>query len=266
MMDAVPKTYRELADLVRNKIQAGSIQPGQILKAEKLASEYKISRQTAQRALTVIASEGLVRTIRGTGAVVQPPRPRRRIARGQLVTRNPHYGYVFPATSDPMEPWQAHGQPYRSHEPAPLAIAETFGLDAGTEVLRRRRVMSPEGEPPFQIADTWISPTAVADAPQVAEPSTGPGGYLDRLEEAGHGPIAWRETTRVRMPSEEEARLLEISTGLPVLEISMVGRSAQDDQPVEVTVKVIPSDRVELVTDLVRAESAAWPVDPVQSR
>lgn len=265
-MDEVPKTYRQLADLVRSKIEGGAIQPGQILRADTLASEYRLSRQTAQRALTVIAGEGLVRTIRGTGAVVQPRRPRRRIARGQLVTRNPHYGYVFPATSDPMEPWQAHGQPNRSYEPAPQSIADTLGVEEGSEVLRRRRVTSPVGEPPFQIADTWISPAAVADAPQVAEPSTGPGGYLDRLEEAGHGPIAWRETTRVRMPSEEEARLLEISTGLPVLEVSMVGRSAQDDRPVEVTVKVIPADRVELVTDLVRAESAEWPVPPVQQR
>jgi GntR family transcriptional regulator len=264
-MDAVPKTYRQLADVVRKKIEDGSIQPGQILKAEQLASEYNISRQTTQRALALIASEGLVRTIRGTGAVVQPRRPRRRIARGQLVTRNPHYGYVFPATSDPMEPWQAHGQPYRAHVPAPQAIAEAFGLEPGTEVLRRRRVMSPEGEPPFQIADTWISPAAVADAPQVAEPSTGPGGYLDRLEEAGHGPISWREIIRVRMPSQEEAKLLEIAQALPVFEIAMTGYSGRDDQPIEVTIKVIPSDRVELCTDLVRGESAEWPVSPVQA-
>jgi len=264
-MSKVPRTYKELADLVRSKIEDGSIRPGQILKAENLAGEYGISRQTAQRALAVIAGEGLVRTTRGTGAVVQAKRPRRRVSRGQMVTRNPRYGYVFPATQDPLEPWQTHGQPYRSFEPAPHRVTEAFGIESGAEVLRRRRVTSPEGEPPFQIADTWISPAAVADAPQVAEPSTGPGGYLDRLEEVGHGPISWRETMRVRMPDQEEARLLEISTGLPVLEVSMVGRSGRDDRPVEVTIKVIPSDRVELVMDLVRAESAEWPVQPVQN-
>lgn len=262
-MDDGPKTYRQLADLIRHRIEEDTTPPGTILTAEQLAEEFDISRQTAQRALAVVAGEGLVRTIRGTGAVVQPRRPRRRITRGQLVTRNPRYGYVFPATHDPMEPWVSHGQPYRSHERAPAVVTDTFGIEPDSEVLRRRRVMSPEGEPPFQLADTWISPQAVADAPQVAEAYTGKGGYLDRIEQAGHGPLSWRETTRARMPTPEEAKLLGISTGLPVLEVVMVGRSARDDAPVEVTIKVIPSDRVELVTDLIRADSAAWPVDPI---
>lgn len=262
-MDEAPKTYRQLADLIKVQIENGTTQPGRILKAEDLAREYGLSRQTAQRALSAVSGEGLVRTIRGTGAVVQSPRPRRRISRGQAVTRNPKYGYVFPATQDRMEKWQAHGQPFRSYEPAPLVVAEAFGVELGEPVLRRRRVTSPAGEPPFQIADTWISPSAVDDAPQVAEESTGLGGYIDRLEEAGHGPLAWRETTRVRMPSVEEAKLLEITTSLPVLEVVMVARSARDGRPVDVTVKVIPSDRVELVTDLVRGEGAEWPVQPV---
>ncbi len=46
---------------------------------------------------------------------------------------------------------------------------------------------------------------------------------------------------------------------LPVLEIVRVGRSAKDDQPIEVTMYVIPSDRVETFQVLSRDESAAWP-------
>ena len=265
MANEAPKTYRDLAEVLKREIQEGSPRAGETLQsAAELAERFGLSRQTAQRAVTLLASEGLVRTVRGTGAIVQPVRRRRRIQRGQLVTRNPHYGYVFPATADPMEPWEAHGKPYRSHEPAPAEVASTFAIEVGSKVLRRRRVMSPVGEPPFQIADTWVSPAAVVDAPQVAEPSPGPGGYLDRLEEAGHGPISWQETTRVRMPSSEEARLLGISTAMPVFQIAMVGKSARTENPVEVTVKVIPGDRMEMVLDLQRAESAAWPVQRVE--
>lgn len=259
------KTYRDVFDLVRGQIKAGDTPAGTVLKAADLAAKHGVSRQTAQRALTALAGEGLVHNVRGTGAVVQPGLPRRRIRRGRMVTRNPRHGYVFPAAADPVEPWQTHGQPHRSLQAAPPRIAEAFGIEAGTETLRRRRVTSPEGEPPFQIADTWISPAAVADAPQVAEPSTGPGGYLDRLEEAGHGPISWQEIIRVRMPTDEEAVLLEISTDLPVFEITMVGRSRRGHKPIEVTVKVIPGDRVELVVSLLRANSAEWPVEPVSS-
>ena len=61
------------------------------------------------------------------------------------------------------------------------------------------------------------------------------------------------------MPSKEEADLLQIPVTLPVLEVVRVGRSAQDGQPIEVTMYVIPSDRVETINVLRRDESAQWP-------
>lgn len=260
------KSARHIADLLRIRVLNGETPAGEVLATlSELMEQYDVARDTIRSAVNMLASEGLVRLVHRRGVVVQDRVRRRRIRRGQVVTRNPHYGYVFPATHDPSEKWAPHGTPFRSLEAAPELVATTFGVEVGTSVLRRRRVMAPEGEPPFQLVDTWISPAAVADAPQVAEPSTGPGGYLDRLEEAGHGPISWREITRVRMPSQEEAKLLEISQALPVFEITMTGFSARDDQPIEVTIKVIPGDRVEMCADLVRGDSAHWPVTPVQS-
>jgi GntR family transcriptional regulator len=44
-----------------------------------------------------------------------------------------------------------------------------------------------------------------------------------------------------------------------VVEVVRVGRSAKDDKPIEVTMYVIPSDRVEMVVALQRDESATWP-------
>lgn len=259
-----PKTAREVADAIRARVLNDEKPAREVLATlSELMDEYGVARDTIRSAVNMLASEGLVRLVHRRGVVVQDRVRRRRIRRGQTVTRNPHYGYVFPATHDASERWVPIGTPYRSLEAAPELVAATFGVETGSSVLRRRRVMAPEGEPAFQLVDTWISPPAVADAPQVAEPSTGPGGYLDRLEEAGHGPISWREIIRVRMPSLEEADLLEIAQAMPVLEIAMTGYSARDDQPIEVTLKVIPSDRVELCSDLVRGESAEWPVSPV---
>jgi DNA-binding GntR family transcriptional regulator len=80
-----------------------------------------------------------------------------------------------------------------------------------------------------------------------------------RLEMAGHGPIAWRETHRARMPTKDESELLQIPMALPVLGIVRVGTSAKDDLPIEVTQYVIPSDRVEQVVVLERDGSAEWP-------
>ncbi|QLJ06704.1 GntR family transcriptional regulator (plasmid) [Streptomyces sp. NEAU-sy36] len=263
-MTNTKRTAREVADDLRKRVLNGEKQPGETLATiAELTERYDVARETARAAANMLAAEGLLRSVHRRGFVVQDRVRRRRIRRGQVVTRNPHYGYVFPATHDPSEKWAPIGTPYRSLEAAPELVATTFGVEVGSSVLRRRRVMAPVGEPAFQLVDTWISPAAVADAPQVAEPSTGPGGYLDRLEEAGHGPISWREIIRVRMPSAEEAKLLEISQAMPVFEVAMTGYSGRDDQPIEVTIKVIPSDRVELCTDLIRGDSAAWPVQPV---
>ncbi|MEU6221864.1 GntR family transcriptional regulator [Streptomyces sp. NPDC047022] len=253
--------YEVEAAYLRQKIRGGDYEIGRVLSIRDLTQERGVSTATIRRALEVLEEEGLIRVVRGTGAIVQPPAPpRRRITRGVAIERDPARGYVFPAAAHPQEPWQIHGQPKASVEPAPAPVADVFGVEPGTPTLRRRRVTSPVGEPPFQVVDTWLSHQAVSDAPQIAQPSTGPGGYLDRLEEAGHGPIAWHETTRARMPTAEEARLLSISAALPVLELTLIGRSDRTGQPLEATVRVIPADRVEMVAELQRAESAKWPV------
>ena len=61
------------------------------------------------------------------------------------------------------------------------------------------------------------------------------------------------------MPTKEEADELQIPVMMPVLEIVRVGTSGGDERPLEVTVYVIPSDRVEQVVVLERAENAVEP-------
>lgn len=256
--------YEEVADDLRRRIHEGEYEVGGTLpRYEDLTATYGVGRGVVSAALGVLEREGLVRPVKRKGIVVLDWRTeRRRIARGQLVTRHPVRGYVFPAASRPDEKWPTHGKPFRKHLPVPPRVAELLAVEPGTPVLRRRRVTAPEGQPPFQIVDTWLHPDVVRDAPQVDEPSTGPGGYIDRLEEAGHGPISWAEHTRARMPDREEAQLLEISQEMPVFEIALLGSSAKTGKVIDVTVRVIPSDRVELVSELRRAKSAAWPTEP----
>lgn len=255
--------YQVIADQLEARIRAGEWAAGSTLPRQvDLTTEFTVSRQTIRAAVALLEERGLVRSIKGRGAVVREEVLRRQIRRSNLVTRDPGRGYIFPAASHPGEPWIAHGRPRRDVLAVPADVAAHLGIAPGMAVLRRRRVTPPTGEPPFQLVDTWIHPDAVADAPQVAEPSTGPGGYLDRLEEAGHGPITWAEIGRVRMPSREEAALLGIATTVPVLELTRVGTSAHTSAPIEATICVIPGDRVELVTVLQRDQSAKWPTTP----
>jgi GntR family transcriptional regulator len=257
--------YEQVADDLRARIHAGEYAVGATLPTyAELTERYGVGRGVISSALQVLEREGLIRVVKRAGIRVLDWRiERRRITRGRAVMRDPRRGYVFPAASRPDEPWETHGTPRRSYEPAPERVASLLGVEPGIAVLRRRRVTSPTGEPPFQIVDTWLSPEAVRDAPRIAEADTGPGGYIDRLEEAGHGPIQWTEYARARTPSKEEAALLNISEESPVLELMLMGESPALGRAVDVTVRVIPADRVELAGELRRDESAQWPVEPV---
>lgn len=255
--------YHDIAADLRRRIEGGEWLPGTTLPGyAALVEQYGVGRGVISSALQVLQDAGLVSVVKRRGITVRERGVRRRIQRGTLVTRSPARGYVMPAAAGPDEAWQVHGKPSRATVPIPDRPAELLELDPGTPTLRRRRVTSPIGEPPFQLVDTWIHPTGVGDAPQVADRDTGPGGYLDRLEDAGHGPITWTEYMRIRMPTAEEARQVQMPAAMPAMELARVGVSARTERPIEVTLCVIPADRVEVVSELRRARSAQWPRDP----
>lgn len=262
--------YRDIERALEQRIEAGEWAAGETLpRMEDLAREYNVSRNTVARAIAALADRGLVWSVPRRGTKVRPAM-RRRVQRGNLVKRNTRHigpdgkptvgGYSFPAAGG-GELWIHHITPTVGEaELTDERIAQFLRLPVGTMVLRRRRVTGPPGEPPFQRSETWIHPRAAAEVPAVAEPlGSGPGAWIDRLEEVGHGPFEWVEFHRARLPDAEEASMLEIPKGLPIQEIVRVGYSARDKAAIEVTQVIIPSDRVEEVVHLRRDESAAWP-------
>lgn len=264
---AVHSRYLDLAAQIRKRIEAGEWEPGTKLpRLDDFAAQYGANRDTIGRAIGVLESEGFVWAVQGRGIIVRHGMMRLRRPRGNLVKRNvatDSPGYSFPSASG-QEVWKHHVPPTTSIEPlADPRIAKLLGVPAGSPVMRRYRVTGPESEPPFQINVSWIHPRGVADAPEVDAQAPGPGDWLYQLERAGHWPISWMEIHRARMPTKDEAGLLEIPISLPVLEIVRVGTSGSDGRPIEVTEYIVASDRVETVHVLHRDESAQapWPDD-----
>jgi DNA-binding GntR family transcriptional regulator len=63
--------YLAVAALLRERLDAGDWLPGeQLPSVNALASEYKVSRSTAARAVRVLADEGRVSVVHGWGAFV----------------------------------------------------------------------------------------------------------------------------------------------------------------------------------------------------
>lgn len=63
--------YLQIAADLRQGIEAGTYPPGTPIPSyTQLSDEYGVHLQTAQRAVHLLRSEGLVRTIRGRGTFV----------------------------------------------------------------------------------------------------------------------------------------------------------------------------------------------------
>jgi GntR family transcriptional regulator len=252
--------YLDIATTIRQRIEAREWAPGARLpRLDDFAAEYGANRDTIGRAIAALEAEGYVWAVQGRGISVRYGTMRPRRPRGDLVKRNGRVtGYSFPSASG-QEVWVRHGEP--DNAPARLddpRVAKLLGVEPGTEVLRRFRVTGPASEAPFQINISWIHPR-VADLVTEVAADPAAGEWLYRIERGGHWPITWMEIHRARMPSKQEAALLEIPTSLPVLEIVRVGTSGADGQPVEVTECLVASDRVETVHVLHRDESADEP-------
>ena len=66
--------FRQLADLLRDKITSGELSPGEPLPSElRLAQEYGISRTTVRQAIAQLRTEGLVTVDRPRGTFVRVP-------------------------------------------------------------------------------------------------------------------------------------------------------------------------------------------------
>jgi DNA-binding GntR family transcriptional regulator len=262
------RNYRDIADDLRTRIERGEWKPGARLPGlADLVTAYASSRGTVGRAIEALETEGYVWAVQGRGILVRYGTMRPRRPRGDEVKRNRHaLGYSFPSASS-EEVWKRHGD--ASNAPVPLddpRIAGLLGVKPGTTVPRRFRVTGPEGEAPFQINISWIHPR-FAEVVADVDASPAAGEWLYRIERAADIRIEWQEIHRARMPSKYEAHLLEIPTSLPVLEIVRIGRTDDDQRPVEVTEYVIASDRVETHHRLQRVGDAdlPWPDEPEET-
>src|SRR3954447_2944737 len=66
--------FRQLADLLRGRIESGALSPGEPLPSElRLVQEYGISRTTVRQAIAQLRTEGLVTVERPRGTFVRVP-------------------------------------------------------------------------------------------------------------------------------------------------------------------------------------------------
>jgi DNA-binding GntR family transcriptional regulator len=70
--DSPEPVYLQLAGIIRGQIADGTL-TSRVPSVRTLAQEYGVSHITADKALSVLKSEGLIRSVRGKGAYVNKP-------------------------------------------------------------------------------------------------------------------------------------------------------------------------------------------------
>ncbi|TMQ95973.1 GntR family transcriptional regulator [Actinomadura soli] len=235
--------FRDIAAKIRQEIIAGEYPTGSVLPPEpELAERYGASRSLVNRAMQVLAAEGIVRPRQGRGTMVTwlPPMlhsPARydRATRENQGARGAFDAEVLDRGLEPQ-----HEITTERAEP-PAEVSEALGLPTGeTNCLVRRRRLLASGIP-VRLNASWF-PLAIAEGTVLEE--AGPvivGGVKSALAELGHRQVSAREQIiPSRLPTDAEAHALEISPERTVVEITHVGMTAEG-RAVEVTISVAPA-------------------------
>jgi DNA-binding GntR family transcriptional regulator len=216
----VAPKWRELAE----RIKSGEYAPGQPLShIRDLVEQGEGSKSAAYKALE---AEGLGTSSRGHGTVVRHQTPLQRLGTSRYDKAKWRDGDEVAFIADRV----ASGRTYRRNEQtqtvsriqAPPKVAEALGLPA--EVYARACLVK-EGEQSAHTVTSYYRPEHVEGA-RLADPTPGPagrGGGYRVLYDAGYEIDHMREALFARVPTAEEAKLLQLPAGEPVVELLRTG-------------------------------------------
>ncbi|MGH3097916.1 MAG: GntR family transcriptional regulator [Streptosporangiales bacterium] len=251
---------RDLAATIREQITSQLLEPGTRLPTTRdLASQHGVSVTSAVRAVELLREEGLVVTTHGRGSYVAT---RNEITRGDTS----RYAHPDPGGLSPNR-GEAAADGYRdevdmserSTTTATPELAQRLGIAEGAE-LSRVRYRWIVGGTPTQVSIQW-EPLDITRGTSAEIPSS-----KTRGEPAGHArfaAIGWKssrvvEEYRARMPIRNEAELLELPQGTPVIAITRFSYAINGgvERIVETADIIARGDRV-----VIRSESAAHLAD-----
>ncbi|MFG3384368.1 GntR family transcriptional regulator [Streptomyces sp. NPDC047999] len=235
--------FREIAATLRADIVNGRYPTASLLPPEpELAQRYGASRSLVNRAMSVLAAEGLVRPRQGRGTIVtwlppmmHSPDRYRKAAREHNGAKGAFDNEVRALGLEPThEITVEHAEP-------PTDVADALGLPHGEVncLVRRRRLLA--SGIPVRLNATWI-PLSIASDTVLEEPAPViKGGVKSALASLGYPQSEARERiVPSRLPTEDEAQALEISRDRTVTDIVHTGHTA-DGQAVEVTTTLAPA-------------------------
>lgn len=212
----VREFVRELIDL----LPAGAAAPSE----RELAARFSVARMTVRQALNALVAEGRLDRIPGRGTFVADPH---QADQGQI--------------SSFTEEMTRRGKLPESQtllariEQARPSVARALGLTEGDPVLHWRRLRRADGEV-VCVTDAYLNEVLLPGFLQQGTPTS----LYDALATRGLRPTRADDSIAAEGATAEDARLLEISPGAPVLRHSR--RALARDQIIEVSRTIYRGD------------------------
>lgn len=129
---------------------------------------------------------------------------------------------------------------YVGPEPAAPEVAKRLSINPGDSVLARRKLFF-ANDIPIRIATSYFT-FSLADGTALADPDFVEGGFQVVLDRMGVQFDHATETLTARMPSKEEAHILQLDKGVPVVQVLRSSYDV-DGRPVHTLETICAADK-----------------------
>lgn len=229
--------YLQLKNHLLQRIQQGEWQVGSHIPTEvEMKEEYGLSRATIRHALEELESEGYIERKKRFGTIVSHPRIKPELMKLTSFTEDILARGLVPGSKtldvDFISP--------------PSKVRAAFCLEPEEKVWLIRRLRSGNNEP-FGLHDLYLPPTLQFSPRELSNMSS----YYQLLDEKlGLKPAYATENLTASSASKEEAMLLNISKGDPVL-VAWRNTYTAENQIIECVKILYRADRYEYSIQLV---------------
>ncbi|MFJ4985117.1 GntR family transcriptional regulator [Streptomyces sp. NPDC088732] len=230
---AAPK-YVRLAQTIQGRIEDGTYPPGSLVPSEnQLVQAFGMSRPTVVRALELLKRDGWLESRQGFGTIVR--------GRPEVVEQRDRRGREALERDES----RTSGRLVEVGEvQVPRRVASLLGLPQGAKALVRRLLVEEDGEP-VELASSYF-PAGLVEGTELGSSellTESPRAHLEARKKVRFDHVT--ERVSARLAGDEDAGLLGLTAGDPVLGVLVVARDASG-RALQIVDVLLPADRQEL--------------------
>ena len=231
--------YYQLKEIIRGKVRAGEWPAGSLIPSEReLCERYGISRMTARQSIVELVQEGLLYREQGKGTFVGRPKIAQQLLRLTGFTEDMRAREQRPGAKVLAAAMVA----------AEASVAERLRVRPGQSVVRLVRLRFADAEP-LALETSFIS---FAGCERLLTEDLERESLYRLLDVAfAVPPLEADQEMEAGLARDEDARLLGIATGAPVLLTRRLTYTARR-RPIEFATSVYRGDKYTFATRLVR--------------